>query len=78
MKITDLEKVNELKSKYDTANRIVSSVRFKSIKGVSILNRVHEYELPRDKRLRQNITRAILDYMVEIRKELEDLGVEYE
>lgn len=78
MKITDLEKVNELKSKYDTANRIVSSVRFKSIKGVSVLNRVHEYELPRDKRLRQNITRAILDYMVEIRKELEDLGVEYE
>lgn len=78
MKISDLKRVNELKSKYDTASKIVSSVRFKSIKGVSVLNRVHEYELPRDKRLRQKIIGAILDYMVEIRKELEELGVEYE
>ncbi|MBE6162614.1 MAG: hypothetical protein E7155_03495 [Streptococcus equinus] len=77
MKITDLKRVNKLKSEYDLLDGIVASHRISSIKCVSFM-RVHEYELPRSKRLSQKITGAILGYMVEIRKELEDLGVEYE
>lgn len=77
MKITDLKRVNKLKSEYDLLDGIVASHRISSIKCVSFMQ-VHEYELPRSKRLSQKITGAILGYMVEIRKELEDLGVEYE
>ncbi|MFQ7776625.1 MAG: hypothetical protein ACLRHI_05070 [Streptococcus lutetiensis] len=77
MKITDLKRVNKLKSEYDLLDDIVSSHKIKSIKCVSFMQ-VHEYELPRSERLGQKITRAILDYMVEIRKELKELGVEYE
>ena len=77
MKITDLKRVNELKSEYDLLDDIVSSHRISSIKCVSFMQ-VHEYELPRSKRLNSKISRAILDYMTEFRKELEDLGVKYE
>lgn len=77
MKIADLKRVNKLKSEYDLLDDIVSSHKISSIKCVSFMQ-VHEYELPRSKRLNSKISRAILDYMVEIRKELKELGVEYE
>lgn len=77
MKITDLKRVNKLKSEYDLLDGIVASHRISSIKCVSFM-RVHEYELPRSKRLSQKISRAILNHMVEIKKELKELGVDYE
>lgn len=45
MKITDLKRVNELKSEYDLLGSIVSSHRISSIECVSFM-RVREYELP--------------------------------
>lgn len=76
MKISDLRKVNQLSNIYSTMECLFNNViRFEYIRAVAYDSH-RSYDLPNDPRLKQYIEGAFAEYMLDLKNDLAQLGVE--